>query len=569
LGDFTLKDNPGLVHDLCDQITPYDDLLDYKTFQKLLLSHNDRPKPPDKYDPAFDPPGHQYQSLTEREVAKGYRFKHAYKDYETRLACYQEAFKKPRSVIQGYRANLSGYLDYCQNALSHDSEDGTASDQDEIFFISRPLKISEDARRRHTFLTGGTGSGKSEALKYLIRHYETKNTQTCVMVLDPHGKLAREVAQFAEHKDNDRLVYIDPNLSEKHSIVLNSFETDDISVSGLETQSAQLMAAFEQILSGFTLNMESLLLPCLSVLLHRSKSDLSDFVRFMDNKRNADLIHYGAEHLPFDEHRRFFEHQFHSSHYDSTRDALRNRFQSLLNIPTIKQFTCGPSTIRLPELTEQKKVIVFNLSVSGTSKSATRVIGQFITALVQGYAMRRDRLPNNPKTPIHFFADECQYFVSNTTEEILGESRKYGLYLTLATQRTDQVGPKILDAIMGNVGLFIVGKNRGKTVTKMSGEISIDGDDIRSLSTGNFYIGQSGRISIRTKLPLIGMKHAMSGNEWKALQSNQLKTYYRADAKTPKSKVSKPEAKTDTHKPAFEFPQFGRPSSKLNPKAKG
>jgi len=564
LGEFTLASNPDLIWDICDQITPHEDLMSYKTFQKLLLSHNEKPPRPDKDDPSFDPPGIKYNSATERKVARAYRYKQAIKDYEKRHTRYQEIFAQPRARIQGYRANADGYLDYCKNALCGDRQNDSASALDEIFFISRPLKISESARRRHTFLTGGTGSGKSEALKYLIRHYETKNINTCVMVLDPHGKLAREVARFSEHKESDRLVYIDPNLSEKCHVVLNPFETNDTSVSGLETQSAQLMAAFEQILSGFTLNMESLLLPCLSVLLHRPDSDLSDFVRFMDKKRNADLIHYGAEYLPFDEHRSFFEHQFQSTHYDSTREALRNRFQSLLNIPTIKQFTCGTSTISLPELIDGKKVIVFNLSVSGASKSATRVIGQFITALVQGYAMRRDRIPKNPKTPIHFFADECQYFVSNTTEEILGESRKYGLYLTLATQRTDQVGAKILDAIMGNVGLFLVGKNRGKTVSKMSGEINIEGDDIRGLPTGNFYVGQTGRISVCTKLPYVGTKFSMSATDWKTVRTGQIKQYYKPVPKVAHRNVgnTKTSARTQEHKPAFEFPKFGNPKVK-------
>lgn len=563
VGEFKLGANPALIHDLCDQITPHEDLMSYKTFQKLLLSHNEKPTRPNEDDPSFDPPDIKYNSETERQVARAYRYKQAIKDYEKRHTRHQETFAQPRASVQGYRANADGYMDYCQNALCGGHEGDKVSASDEIFFISRPLKISEAARRRHSFLTGGTASGKSEALKHLIRYYETKNIDTCVMVLDPHGKLAREVARFEDHKTSNRLVYIDPNLSEKCHVVLNPFETDDSSVSGLETQSAQLMAAFEQILSGFTLNMESLLLPCLSVLLHRPNSDLSDFVRFMDKKRNADLIHYGAEHLPFDEHRSFFEHQFHSAHYDSTREALRNRFQSLLNIPTIKQFTCGQSTINLPKLIDQKKVIVFNLSVSGASKTATRVIGQFITALVQGYAMRRDRMPKNPKTPIHFFADECQYFVSGTTEEILGESRKYGLYLTLATQRTDQVGAKILDAIMGNVGLFLVGKNRGKTVTKMSGEINIDGDDIRGLPTGNFYVGQTGRISVRTKLPLIGSKYAMSARDWKIVKAEQIKRYYKSTPKTQPRKQQAPRSNIGTLGSgglSFDFPELSSTS---------
>lgn len=535
LGAFTLEDNPNLMQNFCAGIADDINLLSLKKFQRLLLSSPEKPVKPDMNDPCFNPPGIKYRSETERIIAVTYRYEQAAQDYEKRHAHYSKTFAQPRAWLSAYRANADGYLDYCKDALcgpgQNNREDDTQPDAGEIFFISRPLKISENARRRHTFLTGGTGSGKSEALKYLIRHYETKNMDAAVMVLDPHGKLAREVARFEEHTNSERLVYIDPNLSEKYHAVLNPFEVQDISVSGLETQSAQLMAAFEQILGGFTLNMESLLVPCLSVMLHRDGSDLTDFVRFMDKKQNADLVHYGADNLPFSEHRKFFETQFHSSHYDSTREALRNRFQSMMNVPTIKRFTCGASTINLPELIEQKKVIIFNLSVSSSAKAATTVIGQFITALTQGYAMRRDKDPKASKTPIHFFADECQYFVSNTTEEILGESRKYRLYLTLATQRTDQVGKKILDAILGNVGLFLVGKNKGNTVTKMSGEISVDGDDIRGLRTGSFYVGQNGKTSLLTKLPLIGAKYAMSSQDWKALLNTQVKTYYRPQAK--------------------------------------
>jgi type IV secretory pathway TraG/TraD family ATPase VirD4 len=232
----------------------------------------------------------------------------------------------------------------------------------------------------------------------------------------------------------------------------------------------------------------------------------------------------------------------------------RNRFQSLINIPTIKQFTCGSSTFDLESLIDQKKIIVFNLSISGAAKNSTRVIGQFITALVQSYAMRREQSRNNPKTPIHFFADECQYFVSRTTDDILGESRKYGLFLTLATQRTEQVGGRTLDAILGNAGLFLVGKNRGKTVSKMSKELDIEPNDIRSLPTGSFYLGQSGRTCIRTKLPLVGQKYAMKAKDWQKVRQEQLDRYYR-----PIHEIARKHASgkaTNPAKPKLSFPEM-------------
>ncbi|MBL1430675.1 MAG: type IV secretion system DNA-binding domain-containing protein [Robiginitomaculum sp.] len=552
IGEMQLKENPALVLELSEKLERVEGWLTFTAFQKLFQSKLQKPIPPQETDPIFDPSNIKYESPNQRQIAVSYRYKKALQEYEKRYARYTQISEESRTIVSNYRADIGGYLEFVETTLSSAAPVNSGS----FFFEPWPVNIHEAARKRHTFLTGGTGSGKSEALKLLIRHYETKQTDTALVILDPHGKLAHDVALFAEHQHNDRLVYIDPNLSSQHTPVLNAFEVSDKSVSSLETQSAQLMAAMEQVLAGFTLNMESLLLPCLTVLLHRDGSDLSDLVRFMDKGRNRDLVNYGIQHLPFDEHRIFFETQFFSQHFDSTKEALRNRFQSLINIPTIKQFTCGSSTFDLESLIDQKKIIVFNLSISGAAKNSTRVIGQFITALVQSYAMRREQNQNNPKTPIHFFADECQYFVSRTTDDILGESRKYGLFLTLATQRTEQVGGRTLDAILGNAGLFLVGKNRGKTVSKMSKELDIEPNDIRSLPTGSFYLSQSGRTCIRTKLPLVGQKYAMKAKDWEKVRQEQLDRYYRQTNKVTRQHSSGKAASTNAPKPKLSFPEM-------------
>ena len=382
------------------------------------------------------------------------------------------------------------------------------------------------ARRRHTFITGGTGSGKSETIKYLIRQGLLQNTQSAMIVLDPHGALVNAISRLPQLLNSDRLVFISPTLSNNHRVTINPFECSDTSESGIEVQSAHLVAAFEQILGGFTLNMNSLLAPVISVLLHRENSDFSDLVRFLSSEHNKDLVKYGQRQMPYDEHRRFFTEQFHSRHYDGTKEALRNRFQSFLNVPTIKRFTCGHSTLSLESQIDNQKIILFDLSVSSTSKNATVILGQLITALIQGYSIRRQRYQGNAKTPIHLFADECQYFISHSTEIILGEARKFGLYLTLATQRTQQVGDQILDAVLGNVGVFLTGKSRGKTLKKMASELDIATEEIKYLRTGQFYLSIQERQAEKIKVPFTGYKGAMTIQQWHRVRDQQLQQYY-------------------------------------------
>jgi len=408
-----------------------------------------------------------------------------------------------------------------------------------FFSVSTNFALSLEARQRHTFITGGTGSGKSNTLLHLIRQDLTSEEHASVVVLDPHGKLAQEAAWMKENVLTDRLVYVAPHLSERQRITINPFEARDISEKGLSVQSNQLMSAIEMIVPSFTDHMRALLPPILATLLHRPNSDFTDLVRFMDEERNADLIEYGATKLPYDEHRDFFVSQFHSGLYKASKEGLQNRFQSLLHEPTIKRFLCGKSTVQLEEAIEAGKVIIFNLSVANTGKEPTRAIGQFLMALIQGYTIRRSEDRQSRKTPVFLYADECQYFCSPATEEVLGESRKFGLHLILATQRTEQVGQKVLDAILGNVGTFIAGRNKGKTLNVMAKELEVDPEEIRRLRIGTFCVASLADPAGNKQVPLVRKGQClMRSEDWQIVRQNQLERYYydplpRPEGQTP------------------------------------
>ena len=521
-GSFQLDENPDLAFAICQEIaTKTDAILSFERFQKLFQLALDKPVEPQLEEMELGTPP---RGVTGRQ-AKIWRAKQlldAQKQYEKDTKAYSQLALQVRTLRADYMPDRGGYLAYAINALQNSGTPDLA----EFFFKPTSFRISEAARLRHSFITGGTGSGKSETIKQLIRHYETKNQNTAVIVLDPHGKLAREVAQFKEHLTSDRLVFIQPGVHDGYRVGLNPFDTRDKSINGLEVQSAHLLGALEQIVDGFTLNMESLLTPVITCLLHRDGSTISDLVRFMDDKQNRDLLEYGRERLPYEEHRHFFEHVFHSQNYESTKDALQNRFQALLSKPSIKHFCGGASTFNLEQLIEDRKIIIFSFSIVNMGQQTVRVLGQLMTALIQGYCVRRANRKSGSKVRIHFFADECQYFVSRTTEEILGESRKYGLHLNLATQRTEQVGDKVLDAILGNVGAFIIGRNRGKTLSRLSRETDTSEDIIRELKVGEFVVAELGKKPVKVKVPLVGNHFAMSNQEWQQVMQNQLRQYY-------------------------------------------
>ena len=150
----------------------------------------------------------------------------------------------------------------------------------------------------HTYIVGGTGSGKSELMKNMI-YDRMKRAKSAVIVIDPKGDLSREVSRWKENAENpERLVYFDPVLFNDKTPVINPFDLGDKSKNNIQRAIFELRQSFDQILSqidgGFTPAMKNILGHILSVILRRGGS-LGDVHRFLDKNLNADLLEYGQK----------------------------------------------------------------------------------------------------------------------------------------------------------------------------------------------------------------------------------------------------------------------------------
>jgi len=520
-GEYTLFENTKLICELCDLVA--ESTRAFWTFSEYIRLQNttpDKPIEPKLEDQIFDPKGVKYASPLERKVARVMRYKKSLSQYEKNFQSYQKLLIQIRALRAAGKFDARGYLDFVVSSLQDDWPEFVQN----FFFTPKTLHISEKARQSHTFITGGTGAGKSEAIKTLIRHYLTKNTRPAIVVLDPHGDLAQDVAYFQENKTNDRLVYIRPGQFKGRHVSFNPFDTEKTDEVSLNHTQIQFLGAIEQIIDEtLTRPQRALLTPCIGVMLHKPGATFTDLIRFMDDKRNRDLVEYGQRQLPNAQDRDFFQHQFFARNFESTKEALRYRFSEIIRDPMVREFLCNDSTFNLPECLEQGKVLVFHFDQNKHTKEAIRTTGQLLNAFISSYAMSRAK---GKRRPIHLFADECHYFVSPKIEEIMGESRKFGLYVTLATQRTEQVGRALLDAIFGNVGCYLIGRNKNKTAKKMSEEHSISADDIRGLSKLEFFQIQLERKPVKTKVNLVGNKFSMKKSDWKGLIKEQGQKYY-------------------------------------------
>ena len=398
--------------------------------------------------------------------------------------------------------------------------------------------IDERLRRQHTFVAGRTGVGKSVLLHNLIRHYLVWNRKPSIVLLDPHGDLARSVVRDRAFRRGDRLVYITLDGIAGAHVHLNPFDLPIRSEHRLNRAQVQFSGAMEQIVGQpFSPVQRTLIRACLAVMLHKRGATLVDLVRLLADEQNADLLRYGQEQLPNAIDRQFFVGSFGKSHYRASKQALVARLTDIVRDPYVRRFACQKSSFDLGAALDSGKVLVVCFDPSKQGADTIRAIGQLLNAAILSHVL--GRTPHK-RHPIHLFVDECQYFVSPTIADILGESRKFGLYATLATQRVERLDPDLLDAILGNVGTLWIGASRHVTAEKLARETDLKPDDIRALPNLWFYRVANERPVVKQRLPFIGLRYAMRPKDWARVTRQQAKRYYRKPSNNDGADPSNP-----------------------------
>ena len=406
-----------------------------------------------------------------------------------------------------------------------------------------PLYIEENPDKPHGYILGTPGSGKSELIKTLVHTYVTHKKYGSVVIIDPTSELVEPIAKWKEFNTGNRLVYIRPTLAKGVHPALNPFEIHDVSPTDYSEEALntkrvvaqELVEALARIVaesSGHISGpMEIVLTNCVLVLLDRKDSTLRDLARFMRTKDNKDLIDF-ARSLKHHEYCKDYwdKDGFNAPNNTQTRQAIGRRLGGLLDVGTFARFTCGKSTINLQELLDHRKVVLFDLGKGAIGKKEGRAIGQLVMALMLGIAYRRESQSIEARVPISMIVDECHNFVTRAMEDMLFETRKYRLLLTLAQQTVGQRMPlEIKDAVLNATNLQIVGGTPLSGAKRNADLLGVDPGDVRNLEIGEFYVRPSRTKSVikfRGRTDLLGDKNTVTKLSWNRIKKGQIEKYY-------------------------------------------
>lgn len=364
------------------------------------------------------------------------------------------------------------------------------------------VDFPEHARYCHKALISGSGGGKS-TLMQLMAHDNFKREESCV-IIDPHGDLAEECSRLlVAHRGKGKklqTIYIQPSIvveGKQYAPRFNPLQIDYDRFPDMSKQSIialrkdELIAAFEVIFwDSISENMRLMLSMCLQILLEKQDGYLGDLIMMLQPEVEDYLLDEARNH-PDITIRNYFRNTFMSKNLLRAKNAVITRLLNAFSNPNLRNLLLvRKSTFSIQRILGENRSIIFNASQSYYGEVGTKILGSFVMAELMSFAMGRARIPKSQRHPVFAYLDEAPIFMTSTVEKILSQARKYCTYITSATQYVAQFRKSgvvgLLDSVLANSAVKIVGKCTYNDRKKLSNVIGLNLNEIPELHTGKF-----------------------------------------------------------------------------------
>ncbi|MEK7644171.1 MAG: type IV secretion system DNA-binding domain-containing protein [Patescibacteria group bacterium] len=329
--------------------------------------------------------------------------------------------------------------------------------------VDQPIYMKEADRRRHLYVIGKSGTGKSVFISNLVKQDIRDGKGVCV--IDPHGDLVEDILGDVPKHRADEVIVFNPSDMER-PIGLNMLEakTEDQKDFAVQEMISIFYKLFPPEMIGpmFEHQMRNVMLTLMADI--HDTGTIIDIPRmFTDN----DFVKKYLVKLKDPVVRAFWEKEmaktsdFHKSEMLGYLISKVGRFvenEMMRNIMGQQK-----SGFDFRDIMDNQKILLVNLSKGTTGEVNSQLLGLIIVAKLQMAAMGRANLPESERKDFYLYIDEFQNFVTNSIATILSEARKYRLDLIIAHQYMGQLmddkgRSEIKDAVLGNAGTICTGR---------------------------------------------------------------------------------------------------------------
>ncbi len=347
--------------------------------------------------------------------------------------------------------------------------------------------IKRDDRRRHLYVIGKSGVGKSKFLELLIRQDIATGAGLCLM--DPHGDVIEDILQFIPENRIEDVCIIDPS-DASFPASFNPLANVD---QGFKYQLTQgLIEVMEkQFGANWTPRLEHVFRFTTLALLDYPHATMRGMISMLTDRNYRQKV---IEYIGDDMVKRFWAIEFADWSEKFDTDAiipLVNKLGQFLSDPVLRNiFGQKENKVDIGELMNKKKILLINLSKGKLGEENSSFFGAMFLTKIKQAGMQRARMPERERGDFYLYVDEFHNLVTETFENLLSEARKYGIALTVANQYLEQLLPRVQASVLGNVGSLVVFRVGGQDAEKLEAEMApvFKVKDMINLGKQEFYI---------------------------------------------------------------------------------
>jgi hypothetical protein len=322
------------------------------------------------------------------------------------------------------------------------------------------IRMKPQDRRRHMYIIGKSGSGKTELMKSMVKQDIEEGRGVCV--IDPHGDFADDALAFVPRERADDVIYFSPADTER-PMGLNMLEFDERYPEQKTFVINEMLKIFDKLYdlksTGGPMFEQYMRNAMLLIMDHpESGSTLMEIPKVLaDEEFRALKLAKCKTQVVKD----FWTKEAQKAGGEASLQNMVPYITSKLT-PFISNDIMRPiigqqkSAFNVRQVMDEGKILLLNLSKGKLGDLNAYLIGMVLVGKILMASLSRTDMEAEKRKDFYLYIDEFQNFLTDSISAILSEARKYGLDLVIAHQFIGQLTQKgdtlIRDAIFGNVG---------------------------------------------------------------------------------------------------------------------
>lgn len=321
--------------------------------------------------------------------------------------------------------------------------------------VDRPVYLAEKDRRRHMYIIGRTGTGKSEMMRDLILQDLKSGKGLCL--IDPHD-LAEDLLGFIPPERAEDVIYFDPSDLERpmgfNLLEAEGEQQQHFIASSIINLMYKLYDPYKTGIVGP--RFEHTIRNAMLTVMAEPGSTFVELVRCLtDPKFVQELLPKVTDPMV----RRFWTDQIAQTadfHKSETLDYIVSKFGRFVTNKMMRNIMGqSVSSFDFRKVMDEGKILIINVAKGKIGEENSNFLGLILVPKILAAAMSRADIPEDQRRDFYLYVDEFQNFATPDFAQILSEARKYRLNLCVANQFVGQMEDEIKNAVFGNVGTIV------------------------------------------------------------------------------------------------------------------